>query len=362
MRLWPTLLSRTIIRGNILLLVPTLLLGIGLYLLTDLFEKLDNFLEAQVPLAVMATYFVVKIPLVVSQILPVIFLLSVVIQLCLMARNRELTALQAGGISLAVPARVLILCGVLCAGAQLGFSEVLGVAGERESSRIWAEEVRKRDLSSAVFKDVWFTDRHWIVSLGTLRPGNKGEGFVGYELVPREQKLLRIVQAKTYAGEPGNWQLYSVTEYMPAQYSTRELPSLTLPLEQDPGTFRLFTRDTTPSQLPIWQLSSVIERLSSSGSNVEKLRTVWHTKVAYAASLVVMALIAVALVSWNSNIYLATCLSLMCTFLYYAAFTISTSLGQRGVIPPPLAAWGANIVAAALAGIRLVPLFFQRRF
>ena len=42
------------------------------------------------------TYFVVKMPLVISQILPVIFLLSTVIQLCIMARSRELTALQAG--------------------------------------------------------------------------------------------------------------------------------------------------------------------------------------------------------------------------------------------------------------------------
>ena len=69
-----------------------------------------------------------------------IFLLSAVIQLCIMARSRELTALQAGGISLGVVANSMILCGIFWGSVQLGFSEYLGVAGERESARIWQEE------------------------------------------------------------------------------------------------------------------------------------------------------------------------------------------------------------------------------
>lgn len=75
------------------------------------------------------TYFVVKMPLVISQILPVIFLLSTVIQLCIMARSRELTALQAGGISLGVVANSMILCGIFWGGVQLGFSEYLALPG-----------------------------------------------------------------------------------------------------------------------------------------------------------------------------------------------------------------------------------------
>ena len=66
-------------------------------MLTDLFERLDNFIEAGLSAGMVLTYFVVKTPLVISQILPVIFLLSTVIQLCLMARNRELTLCRPGG-------------------------------------------------------------------------------------------------------------------------------------------------------------------------------------------------------------------------------------------------------------------------
>lgn len=91
-----SLLFRYLTKNNAMILLPTLAVGIGLYVLTDLFERLDNFIEAGLSVGMVLTYFVVKMPLVISQILPVIFLLSTVIQLCIMARSRELTALQAG--------------------------------------------------------------------------------------------------------------------------------------------------------------------------------------------------------------------------------------------------------------------------
>ena len=83
-----SLLFRYLTKNNAYILLPTLAVGVGLYILTDLFERLDNFIEADVPVSMIATYFLVKMPLVISQILPVIFLLSTVIQLCIMARSR----------------------------------------------------------------------------------------------------------------------------------------------------------------------------------------------------------------------------------------------------------------------------------
>ena len=117
-----SLLFRYLTKNNAMILLPTLAVGIGLYVLTDLFERLDNFIEAGLSVGMVLTYFVVKMPLVISQILPVIFLLSTVIQLCIMARSRELTALQAGGISLGVVANSMILCGIFWGGVQLGLA------------------------------------------------------------------------------------------------------------------------------------------------------------------------------------------------------------------------------------------------
>ena len=100
--------------------------------------------------------------------------------------------------------------------------------------------------------------------------------------------------------------------------------------------------------------------MRSSGSNVESLRTAWHAKIAYAASILVMAFVATAIVSWKDNIYIAVTLALVVTFLYYAVYTLGTTLGQRGLIPPFAGAWSANIIAAAIALWRLLPLLLRR--
>jgi len=339
-----SLLFRYLTKNNAMILLPTLAVGIGLYVLTDLFERLDNFIEAGLSVGMVLTYFVVKMPLVISQILPVIFLLSTVIQLCIMARSRELTALQAGGISLGVVANSMILCGIFWGGVQLGFSEYLGVAGERESARIWQEEVRKKNLAATVLKDVWFTDGDWIVSLGTLDPQAHGTGFSGYELSDDGLSIKRIVQASTFT----------------ATFTQEQEPDFVLPLRQDPETFRLVSTGTKPQQLPLWQLGDAISQLKSSGSNVEALRTAWHAKLAYAASILVMAFVATAIVSWKDNIYIAVTVALLCTFLYFAVYTLGTTLGQRGILHPFLAAWTANLIALFFAFWRLIPLLLRR--
>ncbi|MFR2386488.1 MAG: LptF/LptG family permease, partial [Bilophila wadsworthia] len=254
----------------------------------------------------------------------------------------------------------MILCGIFWGGVQLGFSEYLGVAGERESARIWQEEVRKKNLAATVLKDVWFTDGDWIVSLGTLDPQAHGTGFSGYELSDDGLSIKRIVQASTFTAEPSHWALQDVRVYTPDTFTQEQEPDFVLPLRQDPETFRLVSTGTKPQQLPLWQLGDAISQLKSSGSNVEALRTAWHAKLAYAASILVMAFVATAIVSWKDNIYIAVTVALLCTFLYFAVYTLGTTLGQRGILHPFLAAWTANLIALFFAFWRLIPLLLRR--
>ena len=171
-----------------------------------------------------------------------------------------------------------------------------------------------------------------IVSLGTLDPQAHGTGFSGYELSDDGLSIKRIVQASTFTAEPNHWALQDVRVYTPDTFTQEQEPDFVLPLRQDPETFRLVSAGTKPQQLPLWQLGDAISQLKSSGSNVEALRTAWHAKLAYAASILVMAFVATAIVSWKDNIYIAVTVALLCTFLYFAVYTLGTTLGQRGIL------------------------------
>ncbi|BFR48537.1 LptF/LptG family permease [Nitratidesulfovibrio sp. HK-II] len=357
-----SLLFRYLFRNNLLLILPTLAIGTGLYILSDLFDRLDDFLEAGVSFRVAVWYFVAKTPLIVSQILPAVFLLATLAQLCLMSRGRELIALQAGGVSLGRVARSLVVCGMAWAVVQLGFSQVLGVSGELEAARIWSEDVRGKTAATATLRNVWFTDGPYVVNLAEVVPA-KGEGqeLAAYELSPDGQAISRVIRAATFTANHKGWTLQGVTVFDPSGYLSTRHDTLTLPLRQDVQAFLVTAPNADPSRLPLWQLGHAIERLSESGSNVEGVRTAWHMKLAYAASLVVMAVVAAAMVTWRDNIYLCIGLALVITFIFYSMFTVGGTLGQKGIVSPPLAAWGADALILGIALARLA-WFLKPRF
>lgn len=91
-----TLLFRYLFLRHARLLFLTLALGGGMFLLTDMVERLDVLLDAGVGVSLMLVYYAARLPGIIAQILPAVFLLASVILLCLMAHSRESTALQAG--------------------------------------------------------------------------------------------------------------------------------------------------------------------------------------------------------------------------------------------------------------------------
>ncbi|MGE4299337.1 MAG: LptF/LptG family permease [Desulfovibrionaceae bacterium] len=347
-------LSRYLLKQNCFYMFACLGVGVGIYLLSDLFDRLDDFLEAGLGAAVIAEYFIVKTPLMISQLMPAVFLLSCVLQLSIMAGNRELLALQAGGVSFGNMVRFFALCGVAWFVVQLVFSQVVGVQGEERSRRIWKEQVRSVQLDRQALENVWFREGRQVVEVDRLWPQRGlGTGITVRVLTPDERRLARIITARTVTARPGEWVLSDADEFDPMAYSHQRSARLTLPLAQDPATFLVVDPAHDPATLPLWRLGGVIAQLEASGSNVEGLKTVWHMKLAYAFSIVVMGLLALALVSFRDSVYVNIALGLVVTFAFYAVFMVGVSAGQKGLLPPVVAVWTGNAVFGALALLRL---------
>lgn len=135
------LLDRYIIRQlawNFLLIVAALA---SLYLLVDIFERLDNFQERRLPATLAVRYFLLKLPMILDQIGPVGLLLSGIVTLGLLMNRRELQSLNAGGVS---SLRVMLPFGagaVVCTALGLMVAQWLLPASGLEVNRIWRQQV-----------------------------------------------------------------------------------------------------------------------------------------------------------------------------------------------------------------------------
>lgn len=357
-----TLLQRYLLKNNLYILLLCLTLGIGVYLLADLFDRLDDFIEAGCSSGTILTYFSVKIPLIISQILPAVYLVSVLLLLTLMARSNELTALQAGGISFFRIVRFFVIYSLIWSFLQLGFSQYLGVWGEERAGRIWKEDVRKTQMDRRILHDVWFKDGRHVVKLENVMPSQQhGWGVTVYVLQDGKLEWKRIIRATYFRAEKDAWLLRNVSVLSPSGFVYERLQQLRLDIKQNLKAFIAMDPHRDPTQLPLWQLGDVINTLRTSGSNVESLRTVWHQKIAYAFSLLVMGLIALALVSVWENVYINIVLGMVLTFAYYGVTIVFVSAGEKGFIHPFAAAWAGNFIFMLLAGGRLIWFMLPRR-
>ncbi|GHV55058.1 permease [Deltaproteobacteria bacterium] len=335
-----TLLTRYLVRANLFLLFICLLIGTGLYVLTDLFQRLDNFLDASLSFWTILWYYFLKTPLIIGQILPAVFLVGIIVQFCLMNKARELIALQSGGISSFVFFRFVLLYGVLWAVAQLLLVQVAGIEGEQRAVRLWKEQVQGEKRTESWMRGLWFVDNAYIVHLGRVNPAAKtGTDFLAYQLTDDDQYLRQMVKAESFSIEGTTWRLYNATVITPDNYGYEIRPSMTIPLKQDISAFVAIDPKTNPKRLAVWDLRSAIASLEKSGSNVEVLQTTYHSRFAYAASLVAMGVWGLAIVLWTGSVYFAVGIGMVSVFLLYALITLFISLGEKGILPPHVASY-----------------------
>jgi len=347
-------LSRYLIRQNLYLMAICLAVGTGIYLLSDVFDRLDDFIQAGLGAETILFYFVVKIPLIVSQLMPAIFLLAMVIQLGVLTRSREMLALRAGGVSFVWFIRFFIIYAMIWSVGQLVFSQFLGVFGEYEANRIWKEDVRKKQLDELTIKNLWFRDGPFIVLAEKAHPGkSKASGITVYEFTTDSQDLIRILTAKKALIDDHGWGLLDVHELDTRTFIGVSRLSQFLSVRQNLKAYAAVELKGDKAQLPLLELSRAIKKLEESGSNVEILRTVWHGKFSYAFSIVVMALFAMTLMTFSENIYANIGLALILIFIQYGIHVVGATAGEKGVLPPIMAAWLGNAIMGSLASLRL---------
>jgi lipopolysaccharide export system permease protein len=70
---------------------------IGVFLVVDFFERVDEFVRRDMPYSDLISYFICKIPSIAFYMAPQAVLLATVLTLAVLARDNEIIAMKAGG-------------------------------------------------------------------------------------------------------------------------------------------------------------------------------------------------------------------------------------------------------------------------
>ena len=136
------------------------------YLLGDMFDRFDDLIRYGGLGLLGLEYFALKLPLIVSQVLPVACLAGVLLGFALLNRSGEVLACQQLGISRLEMAVPVLLVAVLISGFDFLISETVVPAATRQAKYIYAVELKKHQLKSGVRQPAHLGARARRIHLG----------------------------------------------------------------------------------------------------------------------------------------------------------------------------------------------------
>jgi lipopolysaccharide export system permease protein len=346
-------LPRYVLREFLRLFTLCMLGFLVVYVLVDFFDRFGTYLKYEASTGTVLRYFLFKMPLIVTQLVPVATLGGVLLALGIMARHNELTAARASGIStLQIAAPLIGAALVLSAGMVAWNESVVPYCSER-FRHIDTVEIRKKPLKALLDEHgIWFHGKAGIYSIEHF-DAHKGTivGLTVYDFTPGFE-LRRLIQIPTAQWQDGHWVLGASFERSfdaAGNVIGRQLGLDDFTLPDEPQDLQVVEKE--PEELSFRQLRRHIRELSRKGIDTTESRVDLHLKLAVPFVPLVMVLIGVPLATRNPRRRpLATSIGigLAVGFSYWVLLALTVSLGHGGALPPALAAWTANGVFAVL--------------
>jgi lipopolysaccharide export system permease protein len=354
------ILSRYISREFLKLL----LLWIGsfflIFFVVELVERINKIIVYKAPLYLILEYFLYTIPPFLSQTLPFATLLAAMITLGILARNNEIVAMKAHGVStyrIIVP--LLILATSVTAFLLL-CNETIVPYSARKAGYVWTVKI-KQEEERAFFKlnKIWYRGEDIIYNIRLLEPKKDVLKGVTIYHFDKAFNLRQRADAREARWNGYSWTFYHVVirDFLPGgKVSTMIYDERDIPIPERPEDFKKGMKN--PDEMTYRELKAYVEELRNEGYDPTRYVVDLHHKVSFPFLTLIMVLMGSPLALAASQgrgggIVQGVGLSIVIGFVYWVAFAISVAMGHSGTLPPFIAAWAPNIFFGLIGGFIL---------
>jgi lipopolysaccharide export system permease protein len=205
--------SRYVIREFMGLFLPIVAGFVLLYLIVDLFDRLNILLRHQATWWSAARYFAFKIPLMITQITPPAVLTSALLSLGMLSRRNEIIALRACGVSLPQTALPLLGLAAIISAGTLMWNETVVPYCTREYQYVNNVEIRKRPLRGILSdREIWYHGADGFYNINHIDA--RRETLVGLTIYRTDERfdLRRIVIAAAAHWTGSGWAVTNAVE------------------------------------------------------------------------------------------------------------------------------------------------------
>ena len=356
-----SLLRRYVLRRFVYCYVLSVTGLIGIFLIVDFFERVDEFIRRDVPYSDLILYFIYKIPGIAFYMAPQAILLATVVTLAVLARDNEIIAMKAGGIGVVGITLPILGAAVMIALLVLANSEYLAPIATKKMNYIFKVKVQGHQIYGDTYigedpftKQIWFVAKDkaiWNFHRFDPEEIRIRDARIFYRF---DNGLIRKrIDVKEVVWSGTHWEFIDgflrifdqkgrvTTEY----FDKRVIPVLETP---DDLMEKIIIHS---DEMSLRELYKEIQEMTLEGKDTLKHRVEFHQKISSPFISIVLALLAIPLSlrsSRHGGVLLCVGINLAMGFVFSFLYAMGVSLGYGGFFSPLFAAWGPILLFLSL--------------
>jgi lipopolysaccharide export system permease protein len=353
------IIDRYLIKQFLLTLLFGLLAFTLIFVVIDMMENLDDFIDQNVQTKIVFIYYLVFTPEIIKLMTPVAVLFSGLFTTGKMANLNELTSIKSSGVSLYRYMAPFFIVTLLISLFSIYFGGYVVPAANKTKIKIEQVYLKKGITFSG--SNIFFQDSK-IRAIGISffdNSTNTANRVTIQEFDPKD--FTRIVSridaqtmrydsvAKCWIAARGIQRFFTPDAERINCFTELKLTNLNfLPNEVD-------AKQLKPEQMNLQQLKELIANMQKAGNDPTRIMIEYYSRYAFAMAAMVVILFGLPLSAnkRKGGLALQFGINILVTFIYLGFMQISQAFGKNGALDPILTAWLANIVFFAAAIINI---------
>lgn len=344
------LIDKYIVKQFIQTIIFGLITFTLIFVIIDMMENLDDFIDENVNPNIIFQYYIVFIPEIIRLMLPVSVLLSSLFVTGKMSTQNELTAIKAAGVSLYRYMLPFLITAFLISILAIYFGGF--IVPQANKHKIFIERQYLKRNFVALGTDIFFQDsKTRIVSIGSFNTNTAQANRISIQDFDKNDltKMIQRIDAQrmSYDSTSKEWILLEGAKRIFTNnheelefFSALPIKNLNF-MPKD-----ILKKQTKNDEMTLVELSNYADSQLRAGNDPTRILIDYHARIAYAFACIITVLFGLP-ISANKRtggLALQFGINLLVTFIYLFFMNISTAFGKNGVLNPFLTAWMANII------------------
>lgn len=341
--------SRYLIAELLKMIFP---IWLGLGFLMYLLEWLSQVFRLHAPASVVLLMYAYKVPSHLQLVFPVAVLISSLIVLGTLNRNREIVAAQSVGITLRGIAIPCLIAVSIVGAVNYWIMDNLAPAAMRRHYELedkWVNGVPSRFLQVRQDK-IWYRNRDVLYNVGHFSFDSNELYDVTIFTFDTNFQIAQTIYAARAQWSGSNWVLskgtVSITDKQLSTPISESFEVRSTKLIEDPKVLKRV--DFNPETMGQLELHKAIQRHHALGINTARWEVLFHTRLSFFLISFVFFVLSVPLSlkfrrASGGAAKDATFVAAVCLF-YWLIFNYSVNMGNIGKLSPILAAWAPSVI------------------